>query len=204
MLYNFLRPIVRVLTNLIFRVKVTGTENLPEGAYILSGNHRHNWDPVLLAANIRDRQVHFLAKDVLFKNRFIGWFLKKLYAIPVRREDNDIVAIKNAMKVLKNGEILGLFPEGTRNRTDQKLLEPKGGLVLLAVRKKVPVVPAGISGNFRLFGKVRVNFGEPIYLDDYYGKKLKPEDYITICEDEIYPEIINIPKPFCKARSIGF
>lgn len=193
MLYDFARPILKVIFNFIYAVKVTGLENLPEeGAYILSGNHKHIWDPVILAIQIRDRHLHFMAKDVLFKYKPMAWLLKTLYAIPVRREDNDIVAIKSAMKVLKNGEVLGLFPEGTRNKTDAVMLPPKGGVVLLAVRKKVPVVPVGIGGKYKLFGHVTVNFGKPIYLDQYYGVKLKPEQYVSICEEEIYPDIIRL------------
>ena len=193
MLYDFARPILKVIFNFIYDVKVTGLENLPEGgAYIVSGNHKHIWDPVVVATNISDRHLHFMAKDVLFKYKPVAWLLKTLYAIPVRREDNDIVAIKSAMKVLKNGHVLGLFPEGTRNRTEHKMLEPKGGLVLLAVRKKVPVVPVGIGGEYRFRGHVTVNFGKPIYLDKYYGVKLKAEEYVNICKEEIYPEIIRL------------
>lgn len=193
MFYDFFRPIARVVFNFIYAVKITGLENLPEeGAYIIAPNHKNMWDPVIIGANIKDRHLHFLAKDVLFKSKPLAFLLNKLYAIPVRREDNDIVAIKTAMKVLKNGHVLGLFPEGTRNKTDEKMLEPKGGLVLLAVRKKVPVVPVGIGGKFSFRGHVTVNIGKPVYLDKYYGVKLKPEEYISICEEEIYPEIIRL------------
>lgn len=194
MLYDILRPIIKVLFKILYKVKVTGLENLPnkDVAYIISGNHIHIWDPVFLAVQIKGRHLHFMAKDVLFKSKFLNWFLHKVYAIPVKREDNDIVAIKSAIKVLKNKEVLGLFPEGTRNKTDKPMLEPKGGLVLLATRMKVPVVPVGIRGEYKFRKPLIINYGKPIYLDKYYGKKLTSEDFVEICKKEIYPEIIRL------------
>ncbi len=194
MLYDFLRPIIKVLCKILYKVEITGLENLPseDEGYIISGNHIHIWDPVVMAVQIKGRHLHFMAKDVLFKSKFLNWFLHKVYAIPVRREDNDIVAIKSAIKVLKNKEVLGLFPEGTRNKTDKKMLEPKGGLVLLATRMKVPVVPVGIRGEYKFRKPLIINYGKPIYLDKYYGKKLTSEDFVEICKKEIYPEIIRL------------
>ncbi|MCR2032788.1 lysophospholipid acyltransferase family protein [Anaerofustis stercorihominis] len=194
MLYDILRPIIRVLLKIVYKVKVTGLDNLPDNdtSYIISGNHIHIWDPVLMAVQIKGRHLHFMAKDVLFKSKFLNWFLHKVYAIPVKREDNDIVAIKTAMKVLKNKEVLGIFPEGTRNLTEEEMLEPKGGLVLLATRMKVPIVPVGIRGEYKFRKPLIINYGKPIYLDEYYSKKLSSQDCIDICKKEIYPEIIRL------------
>ena len=188
MLYDILRPVIKVLLKIVYKVKVTGLDNLPDNdtSYIISGNHVHIWDPVLMAVQIKGRHLHFMAKDVLFKSKFLNWFLHKVYAIPVKREDNDIVAIKTAMKVL------GIFPEGTRNMTEDDMLEPKGGLVLLATRMKVPVVPVGIRGEYKFRKPLIINYGKPIYLDEYYGKKLSSQDCIDICKKEIYPEIIRL------------
>jgi len=194
MVYDILRPIIKVLFKIIYKVQISGLENLPDKdeAYIISGNHIHIWDPVVMAVQIKDRHLHFMAKDVLFKSKFLKWFLHKVYAIPVRREDNDIVAIKTAMKVLKNKEVLGIFPEGTRNTTTKGMLEPKGGLTLLATRMKVPVVPVGIRGEYKFRKPLIINYGKPIYLDKYYGKKISADEYIEICKKEIYPEIIKL------------
>jgi len=192
MLYNILRPIARILCRIIFNFKVSGLENLPsEDGYILSGNHIHNFDAVVVAVDIK-RHIHFMAKDSLFKYKITHWLFTNLYGIPVRREDSDIKALKMAMKVLKNNEILGLFPEGTRNKTDKEMLEPKAGVVLLATRMKVPIVPVGIKGDYKFRKPLYINYGKPIYLDEYYGQKLSSEDCIEICKDKVYSEIIKL------------
>ena len=84
MLYDILRPVIKVLLKIVYKVKVTGLDNLPgnDTSYIISGNHIHIWDPVLMAVQIKGRHLHFMAKDVLFKSKFLNWFLHKVIDKP--------------------------------------------------------------------------------------------------------------------------
>lgn len=191
MLYNFLRPIIKFLIKLVYKVDIRGLENLPPNntGFLIAGNHIHIFDPLMVAIYFNDRHLNFMGKDELFDTKFKRWFFKKVYVIPVKREDNDIAAIKNAMKVLKRKEPLCIFPEGTRNLNLDEMLEPKGGLTLLAIKLKVPILPVAITGEYKFRKTIHVNIGTPIYFDEYYGKKLNGDEYVTICKDKVYPVI---------------
>lgn len=113
-MYYFLRDLCRVISWIIFRVHISGRENIPQdGAFVLVGNHISNFDPVILSF-ITPRPIHFMAKAELFRTKFTKWLFESVKTIKVERGSNDISAIKKSLNVLKNGEILGIFPEGTR------------------------------------------------------------------------------------------
>lgn len=172
-MYKALVPIIRTVLYPFLRVKVYGKENIPkESGYVLAANHISAWDPVTLALACPD-ELNFMAKKELFKNRLFGWLITKLNAFPIDRNANDVKAIKKALSVLKDGKVLLLFPEGTRlKEADQTDDDAKDGMIMLAHRSKVPVVPAAIVGKYKIFSTVRVYFGNPVYLDEYYGVKL--------------------------------
>jgi len=173
-IYQCIRLSLLAVFKIFFRIKVKGKENLPaEGGVILMSNHISAYDPPLLAA-IFSRPVRFMAKKELFKNPVMRFVLFLADAFPVDRSKNDITAVKKALSVLKDQEVLGLFPEGTR-REEGKLGNPKAGSVMLAIKSCAPIVPIGIK-NIKKEGKITINIGKAFTMDQFSKKRLsKPE-----------------------------
>ncbi len=170
MLYQIERALIRFAYRFIFRVKAIGTENIPEnGGMIFCGNHRSNHDAPLVFIS-QNRQLSFMAKDSLFSFKPFGWLLKKLGAFPVKRGAGDIGAVKKAIEIVEANNALVMFPEGTRNRTEEPVLEFKNGAALIAKKGNALLVPFAISGNYRWFSKMTVQFGKPVDLKEY-GEK---------------------------------
>lgn len=188
--YYIMRAIVKVFSKLIYRIEIIGKENIEDsGKLIICSNHTHNFDPVILAI-IYPRQIHFMAKKELFKNKFLDSVFSGLGAFPVDRKESDLSAIKNSLRVLKKDEVLGVFPEGTRVK-EFDLENAKAGTALLSVKSRSPVLPVYIESNYKLFSKVKIYIGEPIEFCNYYGKKLDNGDY-TFLSQEILKSIYSI------------
>ncbi|MBE7019415.1 MAG: 1-acyl-sn-glycerol-3-phosphate acyltransferase [Ruminococcaceae bacterium] len=170
MLYQLGRALVRFAYFFIFRVKVTGRENIPaQGGIIFCSNHRSNHDaPLVYIA--QKRKLTFMAKDSLFAIKPFGWLLKKLGAFPIKRGAGDIGAVKKAIEIVQAKNALVMFPEGTRNRTQEPVLEFKNGAALIAKKGNALMVPVAITGSYRWFAKKTVSFGTPLDLKDY-GEK---------------------------------
>lgn len=132
-------------------------------------NHISAYDPPLLAA-IFSRPVRFMAKKELFENPIMRFVLFLADAFPVDRSKNDITAVKKALTVLKDEEVLGLFPEGTR-RAEGKLGNPKLGSVMLAIKSEAPIVPIGIK-NIKNEGRITVNIGQAFTMDQFSKRRL--------------------------------
>ena len=161
--YFFWRAVVMLPLKLIKGMRFKGSENVPEdGAYILASNHREAVDPIMLGCGLK-RQVQFMAKSELFEKKFIGWFLGKLDAFPVERSSSAARgAIKHFEKVVEDGNLMGIFIEGTRSKTDD-FLPPKNGVSLIAWDTKTPVIPVCITH----FGRKRlIHYGKPLSLED--------------------------------------
>lgn len=190
-MYKFLKGVVNVLTHIFYRVKIVGKENIPEeGPAIICGNHLHAFDSVFLVAYTK-RKIHFVAKKELFRHRFMRWIEKPFGLIPIDRDKHqDIEAMKKSLKVLKDNELLGIFPEGTRNGM-AKHVEIKSGVAYFAVKTGVKVIPIGIKGNFKLFSKVTYNIGKPLEFSEYVDKKNSKEDLNKIT-DIIMGNIIEL------------
>lgn len=184
MLYQFGRAIVRFAYCFIFRVKVTGKENIPqEGGIIFCSNHRSNHDaPLVYIA--QNRKLTFMAKDSLFRLKPFGWILKKLGAFPIKRGAGDIGAVKKAIEIVEAKSALVMFPEGTRNRTEDPVLEFKNGAALIAKKGNALMVPVAISGSYRWMAKKTVSFGTPIDLNDY-GEKPDMKQAITDLQEAV-------------------
>ena len=191
-LYKALVPPVKVVLYPFFRVKAEGRENIPKDeGYGLAANHISAWDPISLALTCPD-ELNFMAKKELFKFKPFAWLLKILNAFPIDRSGSDVKAIKTALGLLKSAKPLLIFPEGTRlKEKDQTDDDAKDGMIMLAHRSKVPVVPAAIVGNYKIFSTVHVKFGKPIYLDEYYGCKLDSDTMHKI-SNEVLSEIRKI------------
>lgn len=173
MLYSIVRAILGFLARLAFRVRVEGARNVPEsGPAVLCANHISWWDPVLVTASTR-RPVHFMAKVELFRYPVLGCILAKLHAFPVDRGKPDLSAIRDSIAVLKEGGLLGIFPEGTRQRGKMTLGEMHPGAAMVALRTRSPVVPIAIRGPYGFRRTVTVAYGEPFFLEGKTGRMSK-------------------------------
>ncbi len=143
MLYEFLKPLAIFLFKLLFKIKVKGKKEVPStGALILASNHLSYLDPIVLGVAF-PRRLYFLAKEELFKNRLFALLIKSLGAIPLKRGATDIRAIKEALKILKEGKVLVIFPQGSR---DKDFTQIKSGVGFLAKKAGCNVVAAKIKG----------------------------------------------------------
>lgn len=160
--YKIVRPLVSFLIHFLFRVEVVGLENIPrKGRILLAGNHTKWLDPVMLVGVVK-RQVHFLAKEELFhgKTKFIA---KGMGCVPVNRKIHDKNALESAYKFLEKELCIGIFPEGTINRTDDVIMPFKMGAVKACYMTNTKLVPFIVTGKYKLFKKsVRVEFLKPI------------------------------------------
>ncbi|MFW5737033.1 MAG: lysophospholipid acyltransferase family protein [Halanaerobium sp.] len=173
-IYQSIRLLLLAIFKIFFRIKVNGKENLPDqGGVIVMSNHISAFDPPLLAA-VFSRPVRFMAKKELFENPLLRFVLFLADAFPVDRSRNDITAVKKSLNLLKEGEVLGLFPEGTRN-PEGKLGNPKSGSVMLAVKSGVPILPVGIK-NIKDQGRITINIGQPFTLEKFANKRLSKEE----------------------------
>ena len=172
MLYRFARRLIKTIAHLVYRFQVTGREHVPPtGAVIICSNHIHYFDCLLLAMFCK-RQIFFMGKMELFKKPVLGYLLKKVGAFPVDRGTTDLKAYRHTMELLKNEKALGIFSQGTRTQDFENV---KGGVGVFALKSGAPIVPVGINGTYRLFSKMRVNFGPPISMEPYQGQKVKSE-----------------------------
>jgi len=185
MFYRLIRIIFRAVFGILFRPKIIGSENLPaSGGFILSANHVSNWDPPILATFI-EREVYYMAKEELFKNSIFAAAIRALHVFPVKRGAADKNAIKNAVKVLKGGGCLGLFPEGTRSKTG-KIGKAESGVSLIAAMTKAPIVPAALVNTDKIFSaevklpRLVIVYGKPIY---FTGNSKEKDELANFAQD---------------------
>ena len=182
MVFRIAKILGLAVFSILFRIKITGAGNVPKnGGVIICSNHASAMDPIFISLAIK-RRPRFIGKKELFKNKALALFLRSLGAFPVDRENTDITAYKTAIKLLQNGEALLLFSQGTRQKTID-ISNNKTGAAFFGIKAKAPVVPLGITSSYKLFSKVKINIGEPIYLDQYYNAKLKTELLNEITEN---------------------
>jgi 1-acyl-sn-glycerol-3-phosphate acyltransferase len=164
---------------LLFRLKASGVEHLPhEGGYVLSANHLSNLDPWPLGLPLfPDRQIRFMAKKELFRSP-LRPILKYGGAFEVRRGEGDTEAIETAVRLAREGEVVAIFPEGTRRKkgmVKKHQARPRTGAVRVALEAGVPLIPAAIGGTDRItkLGPLRVAYGPPVQLDDLRGRDMR-------------------------------
>jgi len=178
---KFVRKIVkgflRTLYRIAFRMEITGEENKTKagenGGYIICANHVNFLDAVAVVVFSKEK-IRFIGKYDLARVGIIRWLEHLFDVIPIKRNTQDLEAMKRCLKALKNGEILGIFPEGTR-RGMEKNQKVKNGAAFMAIRSGVPVVPVGISGSFKPFGKVNISYGAPLDMTKYKIKGQEKE-----------------------------
>ncbi|MCX7749796.1 MAG: 1-acyl-sn-glycerol-3-phosphate acyltransferase [Clostridia bacterium] len=181
MLKGFVKLLLNIYFSIFYRVKLVNKGNIPpKGGAILCANHVGQMDMFFIGYKIK-RMIHYMAKEELFRNPLQSAFIRWAGAFPVRRGTGDVEAIKTALKIIKQGHILGIFPEGTR-RKDGQSGTVKPGVAMFAVKTGVPIIPVAIEGNYKLFGKVKVVFGKPYYLEVEKGKKYSNDELIELSQ----------------------
>lgn len=174
--FKFMRFIHFVFLLPFYPYKKYGhTERFNDRSYLIVGNHLSVLD-VIPAAMATDKPIHYMAKKELFEKGVGKWFTKKCECIPVNRDGNDVRAVMQAMKVLKEGGIVCIFPEGTRNKTDQMFLPFKSGAAALSIKTKTPIIPMVQVKKIKAFKKSHIYYGDPIEFTEFYDKKLTQED----------------------------
>lgn len=172
--YKIVRAVLDFIFFVIFRLHVEGRENVPQtGAIIVAPNHKSDWDPPLIGVAFNTRIIHYMAKEELFKNPFLGWLIRQFGTFPVKRGTVDRIAIRQALRELKAGNPLGIFPEGTRIRREG-LGRFHSGMASLALMTGTPVVPVAVIGSRWMphkKGPLAVLIGKPVEV-----KKQRPTD----------------------------
>ncbi len=199
-LKKFVRVIVRsaiyVYCKIVHRAEVIGKENIPKDEnFIFCGNHRNYLDPPLIVVTV-GRHVRFMAKEDLKKNPFFAFLGVVFDGIYVKRDSKDVTALKTALKALKNGESIALFPEGTRNGLE-KGEKVKDGAAFFALRTGTRIIPVGISGGLKKFEKVRIAYGKPLDLSKYeemYKNKETEKEALEEASKVIMDSIIELTK----------
>lgn len=181
-LYSALYPLVWIFMKLFHPWRAVGVENLPEGAALMCGNHTSLGDPLyVVCALTSKRQTHVMAKAEIMRWPVVGFLLKKAGIFGVNRGKADMAAVKESLRVLRAGERLLMFPEGTRVK-EGEVSEAHTGAALLATRAGAPLVPVYIQPRKRLFRRTTVVFGES-YHPEFEGRKPTAEDYQRIADD---------------------
>lgn len=184
---------LRAVLTVVGRWKALGRERIPAaGGLIVVSNHLSNADPPILGAGIARRRIRFMAKIELYKYPF--GVIPRLYgAFPVKRFDADLGALMNAERMLKRGEVIGMFPEGTRSRTG-KIGKPHPGTAVIALRSGATVLPCAIAGTEQLRNplnllrkpRISVSIGEPIQIEQV---KRPSEEQVTALTERIFGAI---------------
>lgn len=181
-MYAVLYPIIWIFMKIFHPWKAVGVENIPEGAALICGNHSTLGDPLYVVCCMGSkRQTHVMAKEEIMRWPVIGFLLKKAGIIGINRGRSDMAAVKECLRVLKNGEKLLMFPEGTRVR-EGETSEAHTGAAMFATRTNTPLVPVYIEPKKRRFRKTRVVFGQP-YHPEYEGRRPSAGDYQRIADD---------------------
>jgi 1-acyl-sn-glycerol-3-phosphate acyltransferase len=175
--------------NLIFRIQIYGKKNLPEAPYIIVSNHSSIADPPLVGISCSRHSIDFMAKKEVFDTPILGSWAKNVGCISVKRGENSVQSLKEAIRRLKNGRVVGVFPEGTRS-LDGKLQEAKRGVGFLIAKAKVPIVPVYIKGSNKAAPKGgKIKYGTNVSV--FIGKPIKVEEYESIVQDKDYERIVK-------------
>lgn len=192
--YDKMRPIGIALEKMLYKIEYVGTENIPEdGGFILASNHINAIDPVLIALGMKKRQLHFMGKKELFENPFSKLFLSKLNGFPIVRGGADSEALNYAIRIVKEGYVLGIFPEGTRSK-DYKPARAKSGVAVIAKEAKADILPVAIytSDDMKKGTKLTIRYGEVIPYEKLGINEESSRSEIKECAQNIMGEITKL------------
>jgi len=172
MFYSFAKVVLNIFYAIFFRIRTKGLENFPKtGGAIACANHSSYHDSIVMAIRA-PRVIRYMAKKELFEHKLLKPLIVWLHAFPVDRSGNNFAALKSSIKILKGGDIIGIFAQGGRKREGDDSSSAKGGVALMAIKAGVPVIPISIKSSFKFFSPIDIIYGEPISLSDFASKKL--------------------------------
>ena len=179
--YRAARVIASVLTHTVTPLTVHGAESIPEKApFIVIANHQTFYDAVAVLHSVKKHEISFLAKKELTKVGILKWFFGMMHMIPVDRGNSAMAALRACMKTLREGGVLGIFPEGTRHK--QGVMEElESGTALIALRSNVPVIPMLITPKFRFFRRMHLYVGTPIEYQDLRAEGINSATCNALC-----------------------
>jgi len=186
MFYKIMKIFVTLYYRVAHKITVIGEGNIPkEGPVLLAANHKSLHDPPAVGISVK-REMSFFAKSELFENKLFGAAIRNLNAIPVNRGKGDRAALKTSIEALKEGRMLLMFPEGTRNKTGKDDLTPlQEGASFIAMSAKAPIVPVAIRGSYKYKNGVTIIFGQPIYTKQLREEGYKRKDITKILENNL-------------------
>ncbi len=198
--FAFLRFVAALLKVVFPYKRHDDCKDYGDRPYVFLCNHYAMID-VMYPCVATKKPVYFIAKRELWDNRLLRWFCNKCRCIPVDRDGSagDVKAVMHAMKCLKRGDNILIYPEGTRNKTDEPLLPFKGGFAAIAIKTQTPIVPIVQSRKPALFRRAHVVYGKPVEFPEYYGKKLTEEN-IAECEERVRDIMLEMKQ---RAESYG-
>jgi 1-acyl-sn-glycerol-3-phosphate acyltransferase len=171
MIKEFILLLTRIFYKIFFKIEIKGIENIPEkGALIIASNHISNYDPpaIISFASLKRKDIYVIAKEELFKNKLLGYFLKKMGAIPIDRKNPQISSIKKSIEILNSKKSLLIFPEGTRKKGQQEI-KAKDGIAFIAYKSDAKILPVkiNIAKNNSKLGKIIIVFDKPFIFERY-------------------------------------
>ncbi|MBO8176619.1 lysophospholipid acyltransferase family protein [Aeribacillus pallidus] len=173
--YSFAKFVAGSILKPLYRIEVKGVEHFPkDGGVLVCANHIDNLDPPTVGVT-SPRPIHFMAKEELFRVPVLNYIITKLGAFPVKRGMSDREALKKGLAVLREGNVLGLFPEGTRSKTGE-LGKGLAGAGFFALRTEAHVVPCAIIGPYKPFRRVKVVYGKPLSMRELKERKASAEE----------------------------
>ena len=182
--YDFAKSVVYGIFKPWYRIEAIGLEHFPkEGGVLLCANHIHNFDPLVVGI-MAPRPVHYMAKEEIFSVPVLGNIVRKCNAFPVKRGFSDREALRTGLKLLKDGHVFGLFPEGTRSKTGE-IGKGLSGAGFFALRTTALVVPCAIIGPYKSFRKLKIVYGQPIDMDEIRKEKASAEQVTELIMSKI-------------------
>ena len=189
-LFCFCRRLLLLMFRLFHRWELHGREHVPlTGGCLLAANHVSYLDPPALGCSAMKRVVRFMARDTLFKKGFGHWFMTGVAAIPISRERGDVGALKRCIQLLRQGDCVGIFPEGTRSR-DGQLGTAKAGIGFLIIAAAVPVVPAYIDGTYEALPR-GASWPKPKKVRVFVGPPIQPEELLKFGKGRESYELVS-------------
>ncbi|MGB3261754.1 lysophospholipid acyltransferase family protein [Paenisporosarcina sp.] len=183
-LYQFAKSLVWTALNPLYRFDIKGLEHFPKtGGILICANHIDALDPPVVGITA-PRPVHFMAKEELFNAPVLKPLLPKLNAFPVKRGLSDREALRRALAILKGGDVMGIFPEGTRSKNGE-LGKGFSGAGFFALKGEADVVPCAIVGPYKPFKRLKVVYGEPIIMQPYRDRKASADEVTSVIMERI-------------------
>ncbi len=182
-IYTVARIIFGFLFHTIFPLRFHNAQIVEEmqPPYIIMANHRSFADPMALAIKVKKYEIRFIGKRELAHGRLKSWLFSGLHMILVSRHATDMAAMRQCMQTLKEGHILGIFPEGTRHQPEM-MQEVESGTAIIALRARVPLLPVYIDGKIRPFHITHIYYGKPMELDDLYAQGVNNDTAHQLCQ----------------------